>query len=136
MKRNSIEANPGKVNMASAGSGAASHMTGELFKMMAGVNMRHVPYRGGGPALLDLIGGQVQVYFVAFSRDLNTVYFTRTFWCQRANLLFAINSTAPAKSATTPPSNCWLVAPASISNDTIIASSGTNAPNGMTKVAG
>src|SRR4051794_25913134 len=54
------KANPGKVNMASSGSGAGSHMTGELFKMMAGVDMQHVPYRGGGPALLDLIAGQVQ----------------------------------------------------------------------------
>jgi len=52
------KANPRKVNMASSGNGAASHMTGELFKLMAGVDMQHVPYRGGGPALLDLIGGR------------------------------------------------------------------------------
>ena len=57
------KANPGKINMASAGNGTASHMAGELFKMMAGVDMVHVPYRGGGPALTDLIGGQVQVMF-------------------------------------------------------------------------
>ena len=57
------KANPGKLNMASAGNGTASHMAGELFKMMAGVNMVHVPYRGGGPALTDLLGGQVQVMF-------------------------------------------------------------------------
>ena len=57
------KANPGKVNMASTGSGGATHIAGELFKMMAGVNMVHVPYRGGGPALNDLIGGQVQVMF-------------------------------------------------------------------------
>ena len=57
------KANPGKVNMASAGTGAPSHVTGELFKMMAGVDMAHVPYRSGGPALTDLLGGQVQVYF-------------------------------------------------------------------------
>ena len=68
-----IKANPGKVNMASAGSGAASHMTGELFKMMAGVNMQHVPYRGGGPALLDLIGGQVQVYFAGMTETIEYI---------------------------------------------------------------
>jgi tripartite-type tricarboxylate transporter receptor subunit TctC len=58
------KANPGKINMASPGSGTASHIAGELFKMMAGVDMVHVPYRGGGPALTDLISGQVQVMFV------------------------------------------------------------------------
>ena len=57
------KSNPGKLSMASAGIGTWSHMSGELFKMMAGVNMVHVPYRGGGPALTDLLGGQVQVYF-------------------------------------------------------------------------
>jgi tripartite-type tricarboxylate transporter receptor subunit TctC len=57
------KARPGKINMASAGNGTAPHVAGELFKMMAGVDMVHVPYRGGGPALADLLGGQVQVYF-------------------------------------------------------------------------
>jgi tripartite-type tricarboxylate transporter receptor subunit TctC len=57
------KAHPGKLNMASSGSGAPTHVAGELFKMMAGVNMVHVPYRGGAPALSDLLGGQVQVYF-------------------------------------------------------------------------
>ena len=57
------KANPGKINMASAGNGSTSHLAGELFKMMTGVNMVHVPYRGGGPALTDLIAGQVQVIF-------------------------------------------------------------------------
>jgi tripartite-type tricarboxylate transporter receptor subunit TctC len=57
------KANPGKISFASAGNGSGSHMAGELFKMMAGVDMVHVPYRGGGPALTDLIGGQVQVMF-------------------------------------------------------------------------
>jgi tripartite-type tricarboxylate transporter receptor subunit TctC len=57
------KANPGKVNMASAGNGSAPHMAGELFKMMAGVNMVHVPYRGQGPALTDLLSGEVQVLF-------------------------------------------------------------------------
>jgi len=59
------KANPDKVNMASAGNGSAPHMAGELFKMMAGVNLVHVPYRGQGPALTDLLGGQVQVLFAA-----------------------------------------------------------------------
>jgi tripartite-type tricarboxylate transporter receptor subunit TctC len=57
------KANPGKVNFASGGNGSSLHVAGELFKMMAGVDMVHVPYRGGGPALTDLIGGQVQVMF-------------------------------------------------------------------------
>jgi len=57
------KANPGKVNMASAGNGSAPHMAGELFNVMAGVAMVHVPYRGQGPALTDLLGGQVQVLF-------------------------------------------------------------------------
>ena len=55
--------NPDKINYASAGTGAPSHVTGELFKMMAGVDMVHVPYRSAGPALTDLLGGQVQVMF-------------------------------------------------------------------------
>jgi tripartite-type tricarboxylate transporter receptor subunit TctC len=54
---------PGKINYASAGTGTSTHLTGELFKMMAGVDVVHVPYRGGGPALNDLLGGQVQVMF-------------------------------------------------------------------------
>ena len=58
------KANPGKLNMASAGNGTSAHVSGELFKMMTGVNLVHVPYRGSPPALTDLLGGQVQVYFV------------------------------------------------------------------------
>src|SRR4029077_18538558 len=57
------KANPGKLNMASAGNGSTTHVSGELFKMMTGVNMVHVPYRGAAPALTDLISGQVQVTF-------------------------------------------------------------------------
>ena len=57
------KANPRKVSMASAGIGTPSHMSGELFKMMAGIEMVHVPYRGAGQALVDLLGGQVQVFF-------------------------------------------------------------------------
>jgi tripartite-type tricarboxylate transporter receptor subunit TctC len=57
------ERNPSKVNMASGGNGTAGHLSGELFKMMARVNMVHVPYRGEAPALTDLLGGRVQVMF-------------------------------------------------------------------------
>jgi tripartite-type tricarboxylate transporter receptor subunit TctC len=57
------KANRGKINMASAGNGSPAHVAGELFKMMTRANMVHVPYRGGAPALTDLLGGQVQVYF-------------------------------------------------------------------------
>jgi tripartite-type tricarboxylate transporter receptor subunit TctC len=57
------KANPGLINMASSGNGSTIHMSGELFKMMTGVTMVHVPYRGAGPALTDMIGGQVQVMF-------------------------------------------------------------------------
>jgi tripartite-type tricarboxylate transporter receptor subunit TctC len=57
------KANPGKVNMASAGTGNVTHMWGELFKLMAGVDLQHVPYRGEAPAITDLLGGQVDVLF-------------------------------------------------------------------------
>jgi tripartite-type tricarboxylate transporter receptor subunit TctC len=57
------KANPGKLNMASSGNGSTIHMSGELFKMLAGIDMVHVPYRGGAPALTDLIAGQVHVMF-------------------------------------------------------------------------
>jgi tripartite-type tricarboxylate transporter receptor subunit TctC len=59
------KANPRKLNMASPGNGTPNHVSGELFKMMTGVDMVHVPYRSGGPALTDLLGGQVQVMFPA-----------------------------------------------------------------------
>jgi tripartite-type tricarboxylate transporter receptor subunit TctC len=59
------KANPRKVNMASAGNGSTSHISGELFKMMAGVDMVHLPYRGEAPAFTDLLGGQAQVYFAS-----------------------------------------------------------------------
>jgi tripartite-type tricarboxylate transporter receptor subunit TctC len=57
------KANPGKINMASVGNGSSPHVFGELFKAMTGIDMVHVPYRGGAPALTDLLGGQVQVMF-------------------------------------------------------------------------
>jgi tripartite-type tricarboxylate transporter receptor subunit TctC len=58
------KANPGKVTMASPGNGSSPHVSGELFKMMAGIDMTHVPYRGGGQVMTDLIAGQVQVSFI------------------------------------------------------------------------
>jgi tripartite-type tricarboxylate transporter receptor subunit TctC len=61
------KANPGKINMASGGTGTVTHVAGELFKAMAGVDMLHVPYRSDGAAVTDLIGGRVQVYFIALA---------------------------------------------------------------------
>jgi len=67
------KANPSKINMASAGNGSIPHVAGELFKMMAGVNMLHVPYRGAVPALTDLLGGQVQLYFVSMPASIEYI---------------------------------------------------------------
>jgi tripartite-type tricarboxylate transporter receptor subunit TctC len=67
------KANPGKINMASAGNGTTSHIAGELFKIQAGVDMIHVPYRGSPPALTDLIGGQVHVMFDALSASIEHI---------------------------------------------------------------
>jgi tripartite-type tricarboxylate transporter receptor subunit TctC len=67
------KANPGKINMASGGNGTPAHIAGELFKMMAGVNLVHVAYRGAAPALTDLIGGHVQVMFVAMASGIEYV---------------------------------------------------------------
>ena len=64
------KANPGKINMASGGNGTPAHVSGELFKIMTGVNMLHVPYRGGAPAIADLIGGQVQVMFANIPQSI------------------------------------------------------------------
>ena len=61
------KANSGKINMASFGTGTSSHLTGELFKMMAGVEMQHVPYRGSAPMLVDLLSGQVQACIRQFA---------------------------------------------------------------------
>src|SRR5258707_835168 len=61
------KANPGKINMASGGTGTVTHVAGEMFKAMAGVDMLHVPYRSDGAVFTDLIGGRVQVYFVALA---------------------------------------------------------------------
>jgi tripartite-type tricarboxylate transporter receptor subunit TctC len=86
-------ANPGKINMGSGGNGTSVHMSGELFKMMTGVNMVHVPYRGEGPALTDLIGGQVQVMFSNMPASLEFV---------RAGKLRALAVTTQARSEALP----------------------------------
>jgi tripartite-type tricarboxylate transporter receptor subunit TctC len=67
------KASPRKLNMASPGTGTGAHIAGELFKMMAGVDMVHVPYRGAGPAITDLLGGQVQVYFVTTGASIEYI---------------------------------------------------------------
>src|SRR3984885_12339486 len=67
------KANPGKINMASAGIGNTTHVAGELFMMLTGTRFTHVPYRGGAPAVADLIGGQVQVYFDGISGSLQHI---------------------------------------------------------------
>jgi tripartite-type tricarboxylate transporter receptor subunit TctC len=67
------KANPGKINMASGGNGSVQHVSGELFKMMANVDIRHVPYRGSAPALIDLLGGQVQVMFDLMSTSIGHI---------------------------------------------------------------
>ena len=65
--------NPEKIIMASAGNGSVQHVAGELFKMMAGIEMHHVPYRGDAPAFTDLISGQVQVFFGALSGSIEQI---------------------------------------------------------------
>jgi tripartite-type tricarboxylate transporter receptor subunit TctC len=67
------KANPGKINMASGGNGTTMHVAGELFKMMTGVSMLHVPYRGAGPALIDLLGGQMQIMFDAMPSSIEYI---------------------------------------------------------------
>ncbi len=67
------KANPNKINFGSAGNGTAEHLAGEMFKMMTGVQMTHVPYRGGAPAMTALLGGQVQAYFCVSSTALTGV---------------------------------------------------------------
>jgi tripartite-type tricarboxylate transporter receptor subunit TctC len=87
------KANPGKINMASGGNGTAAHVTGELFKMITGVNLIHVPYRGSGPALTDLIGGQVQVTFDPLPSSIEHI---------RAGKLRALAVTTAARSEALP----------------------------------
>jgi len=87
------KANPGKIGFASAGIGSASHLAGELFKAMAGVNLVHVPYRGGGPAVNDLLGGQVQVYFASAPASIEYI---------KADRLRALSLTAATRSEALP----------------------------------
>jgi tripartite-type tricarboxylate transporter receptor subunit TctC len=87
------KANPAKINMASAGIGSGPHVAGELFKMMAGVNMVHVSYRGDAPALTDLIGGQVQLYFSTLSGSIQYI---------RTNQLRALAVTTATRSDALP----------------------------------
>jgi tripartite-type tricarboxylate transporter receptor subunit TctC len=67
------KASPGKINLGSPGIGTPGHVAGELFKMMASVEMVHVPYRGGGPVMTDLLGGQVQVLFGSTSLTIEQI---------------------------------------------------------------
>jgi tripartite-type tricarboxylate transporter receptor subunit TctC len=87
------KANRGKINMASPGTGTGPHIAGELFKMMAGVDMVHMPYRGAGPALTDLLGGQVQVTFASMPSSVGYV---------RTGKLRALASTAATRSEALP----------------------------------
>jgi tripartite-type tricarboxylate transporter receptor subunit TctC len=87
------KSNPGKVTMASAGVGSAPHMFWELFRTKTGVDMVHVPYRGGGPAVVDLLGGQVQAYFGTFPSTIEQV---------RAGKLRALAVTSPTRAAVLP----------------------------------
>jgi len=87
------KANADKINMASGGSGSPSHIVGELFKMMTGVKMVHVPYRGGAPALTDLMGGQVQVMFSPLPESIAAI---------RAGKVRALAVTTAQRSAALP----------------------------------
>ena len=87
------KANPGKINMASGGTGSSQHVAGELFKMMAGVDLVHVPYRGVAPALTDLLAGQVQVLFDTVPASLPHI---------RAGKLRALAVTTAARSEALP----------------------------------
>jgi tripartite-type tricarboxylate transporter receptor subunit TctC len=87
------KANPGKINMASSGIGTTQHLSGELFKIMAGVDMTHVPYRGGAPALTDLLAGRVQVAFEGIPTSIEHI---------RAGTLRALAVTTAARSDVLP----------------------------------
>jgi tripartite-type tricarboxylate transporter receptor subunit TctC len=87
------KSNPGKVTVASAGIGSAPHMYWELFRSVTGVDMVHVPYRGGGPAVTDLLGGQVLVYFGTFASTIQSV---------RADKLRALAVTSAKRAAVLP----------------------------------
>src|SRR5499433_125779 len=83
------KANPGKISMGSGGNGSPAHVIGELFKMITGVNLTHVPYRSAGPAITDLLGGQIQVTFTDMAASIAYI---------RANRLRALAVTTAARS--------------------------------------
>jgi tripartite-type tricarboxylate transporter receptor subunit TctC len=87
------KAHPGAINMASAGVGNTTHLVGELFMMLTGTRLTHVPYRGGAPAVTDLLGGQVQVYFDGISGSLEYI---------RAGKLRALGVTSATRAAVLP----------------------------------
>jgi len=87
------KANPGKINMGSTGTGGVNHVFGELFKMMADVDLLHVPYRGGAPALTDLLGGQIQVLWTSLATALQYI---------KAGTLRALAVTTSARSDALP----------------------------------
>jgi tripartite-type tricarboxylate transporter receptor subunit TctC len=88
-----VKANPGKVNFASSGTGASPHMSGELFKAMTGIDMIHVPYRGAGPAMTDLLPGRVQLMFDNLPSSIEHI---------RSGRLRALGVTAAKRSAALP----------------------------------
>ena len=87
------KANPGKINFGSAGIGSSQHMSGELFKMMAGIDMTHIPFRGTAPALQNLLGGQIQLMYASMPATLEHV---------RAGRLAALGVTTPKRSDVLP----------------------------------
>jgi tripartite-type tricarboxylate transporter receptor subunit TctC len=87
------KANPGKINFGSAGIGSSQHMSGELFKMMAGIDMTHIPFRGTAPALQNLLGGQIQLMYASMPATLEHV---------RAGRLVALGVTTPKRSDVLP----------------------------------
>ena len=102
------KANPGKINFGSAGTGSVAHVTGELFKMMAGIDMQHVPYRGAPLALADLLSGQVQVMFDNLPSSIDHI---------RAGRLRALGVSTPSRWSCCPacrrsPSSCRASRPA------------------------
>ncbi len=88
-----VKANPGKVNLASSGNGTSVHLSGEMFMMMSGVKMQHIPYRGAAPAITDMLGGQVQLIFDNMPSILQHV---------RAGSLRALAVTSTARSSLLP----------------------------------
>ena len=88
-----VKANPGKVNLASSGNGTSVHLSGEMFMMMSGVKMQHIPYRGAAPAITDMLGGQVQLIFDNMPSILQHI---------RAGSLRALAVTSTARSSLLP----------------------------------